>query len=309
MPTEIRDSPESRRSRYFCFCPGVPYSASTRIGPKFPACTTSALLGQPEATASIAIPAWISAPPWPPSVSAIVMPSNPCAAISLATSQGYSGECARSRAPFARCFSAKRRTDSRNCSCSGVKRKSMCSLVRFPSLDKEGRRAQHAGVVRFTPTVPPRRLRRHPSSTRRGKALLLHHNEPVDGNNALAFHDQRIDLRLGDRTAGDERKARERGDGLRERAHIAARQPAVAAQRREDLYFRDHLLRLVRAHRRKPQRVVLVNFRERAARPDERYRADDRIVAVADERHGKTRFHFLDQHSEGRRDAHEHRAD
>src|SRR5712691_1254855 len=289
MPTEITDSPASKGFRYFSFCSFVPYSASTRIGPKLPTCTTSPLLGHTEATVSIAITASISVPPWPPSASATVMPSSPWAAMSLATSHGYSGECARSRAPAARCFSAKRRTDSRNCSCSGVKRKSMSSLVRFPSLDKEGRRAQHARVVRFLPTVPPRRLRRHPSSTRRGKTLLLHRDEPVDRDNALAFHDQRIDLGFGDRTAGDERKARERGHRLRERAHIAARQPAVAAQRREALHFSDHNRGLLLAHGREAQRVVFVDFRERTARSDEHDRADDRIVAVADDRLGEAR--------------------
>jgi hypothetical protein len=88
MPTLITDSPESRRFRYFCFCSFVPYSASTRIGPKLPACTTSALLGHAEATVSIAITASISVPPCPPSASAIVIPSKPCFAINFATSKG-----------------------------------------------------------------------------------------------------------------------------------------------------------------------------------------------------------------------------
>ena len=43
------------------------YSAKVRIGPKLPACTTSALRGQTSATCSIAITASISVPPWPPS--------------------------------------------------------------------------------------------------------------------------------------------------------------------------------------------------------------------------------------------------
>ena len=88
MPSAITLSPESSFFSNFCFCASEPYSASTRIGPKLPACTTSALRGQAAATASIAITASISVPPWPPSASATVMPSRPCDAISLATSQG-----------------------------------------------------------------------------------------------------------------------------------------------------------------------------------------------------------------------------
>src|SRR6266853_4785649 len=172
--------------------------------------------------------------------------------------------------------------------------------MRFPSLDKEGRRAQHAGVVRSMPTVPPSRLWRHPSSTRRGKTLLLHHDEPVYRDDAFALDDQRIDLGLGDRPAADERKTRERGDGLRERAHIAARQSAVAAHRREALHFRYHRRGLLLAHRREAKRVVPVDFRERTSRPDERDRADDRIVAVADDRLAAARLHFLYQYTVGR---------
>ena len=89
MPTQMTPSPASRRFRKRSFCVAVPYSASTRIGPKLPACTTSALRGQTEATVSIAITASISAA----ALAAVglrrcVMPSRPCFAISRATSQG-----------------------------------------------------------------------------------------------------------------------------------------------------------------------------------------------------------------------------
>src|SRR6266849_3034447 len=303
MPTLMTDSPASRRFRYFCFFSGVPYSARTRIGPKLPAWTTSPLLGHAEATVSIAITASMSWPPWPPSASAIVIPSSPCAAMSLATSHGYSGECARACAPVARCFSAKRRTDSRNCSCSGVKRKSMVIPRAFPLLGQGGAACAARRGGSISATVPPRRLRRHPSSMRRGKVLFLHHDDPVDRDDAFAFHDQRIDLAFRDRPAADEREARERGDSLRQRTQIAARQSAVAAHRREALHPLDHLLRVLFAHRREPQRVVLVDFRERASRPDEHNRPDDRIVAIADDRLGEARFHFLYQYDAGGGDA------
>src|SRR5438445_12927269 len=250
MPTLMTDSPASRRFRYFCFCSGVPYSASTRIGPKLPAWTTSALLGQTEATVSIAITASISAPPWPPSASAIVIPSSPCAAMSLATSQGYSGECARARAPVARCFSAKRRTDSRNCSCSGVKRKSMVIPRAFPLLGQGGAACAARRGGSIAATVPPRRLRRHPSSKRRGEVLFLQYDEPVDRDDALAFHDQGIDFAFRDRPAADERKPRERGDSLRQRAQIAMRQSAVPAHPSEALPPLGHVPRLRVAHGR-----------------------------------------------------------
>ncbi len=45
-------------------------------------------------------------------------------------------------------------------------------------------------------------------------------------------------------------------------------------------------LRLVFAHRCEAQGVVLVDIRERPARADEHDRADDRIIAVADDRLG-----------------------
>src|SRR2546425_135355 len=46
MPTAITLSPDSSFFRNVCFCASEPYSASTRIGPKLPACTTSALRGE-----------------------------------------------------------------------------------------------------------------------------------------------------------------------------------------------------------------------------------------------------------------------
>src|SRR5439155_18161460 len=145
------------------------------------------------------------------SASAIVIPSSLCAAMSLATSHGYSGECARARAPVARCFSAKRRTDSRNCSCSGVKRKSMVIPRAFPLLGQGGAACAARRGGSISATVPPRRLRRHPSSMRRGKVLFLYDNERVDRDYAFAFHDQGIDLGLGDRQPRNKGETRDGG--------------------------------------------------------------------------------------------------
>ncbi|MNR13389.1 hypothetical protein D3C85_1297940 [compost metagenome] len=88
MPTEISAPPSSSGASHLAFCATEPYSASTRIAPKLPAWITSALRGQCAATAWMAMMASISVPPCPPSASAMVMPSRPCAAIFFATSQG-----------------------------------------------------------------------------------------------------------------------------------------------------------------------------------------------------------------------------
>ncbi|MNR20484.1 hypothetical protein D3C85_1373250 [compost metagenome] len=88
MPTEMSPSPASSPVRYFRFCSGLPYSASTRMAPKLPACTTSALRGHTDATVSMAMTASISEPPTPPSSCATVMPSRPCPAILRAMSHG-----------------------------------------------------------------------------------------------------------------------------------------------------------------------------------------------------------------------------
>ena len=76
-----RSSPSQR-----FFCASLPYSAKTRIGPKLPNCTTSALRGQTAATCSMAITASINVPPCPPSCSGSAMPIRPCLAMSCATS-------------------------------------------------------------------------------------------------------------------------------------------------------------------------------------------------------------------------------
>ena len=69
--------------------------------------------GTTAAVCSMAITASISEPPWPPSASGMVMPIRPCWLISLATSNGNRGSCARLSASFSRCACANLRDGSR----------------------------------------------------------------------------------------------------------------------------------------------------------------------------------------------------
>lgn len=77
MPRETTFSPASNGRRKRSRCSAVAYSASVRIAPKLPACTTSALRGQAAATAWMAMTASSRVPPWPPFSSATVMPRMP----------------------------------------------------------------------------------------------------------------------------------------------------------------------------------------------------------------------------------------
>ena len=75
---------------------------------------------------------------------------------------------------------------------------------------------------------------------------------------------------------------------LGERGDVAARQVAVAADRREALSPRAIIAAAsVLGHRREAQRVVAVDLGQRAARADEHDRPDERVVAVADDRFGE----------------------
>ena len=108
---------------------------------------------------------------------------------------------------------------------------------------KEGRARSTPGWFIYAYRTTPLALR-GTLLMRRGKSLFLHHNEPVDCTTTPSrFTHQRIDFGLGYRLAGDD-AGRDRGDGFRQRAHIAARQSAVAAPRREPLPRRESSLPL-----------------------------------------------------------------